>query len=795
MNIARTWLLPVLLAAGQVAWWPGSAWLLKVPAPARTVAVVLLASALAAAGLGLRRRAPFVALAGVGAVLTAVELAVPDTVTFALIQVAGPVALYSVAARRTLRVAFGGAAVLTALEAVVAVIGGFDGEAIFDLAATAALLGVVLVFGRGRYRWRAARQEAADRLARAEAEHRDAAAVERQRLARELHDVAAHHLTSIVVTAAAAERLVDQPHLVARALAFAANTGRETLAALHRLVAVMDTDAAPGTSGGTGGGADPDAPALPVRIHELADAFGRLGQRVSVTATDPGPVPVAVADAVYGIVREALTNALRYARGAPVTVCLDTRPDALELTVDNDGGAGPGTDAGPIGSGRGLTGMRERAAALGGSVEAGPRPDGGFTVRTFLPLADAAPEPAGAPRRRQERLADAAVVLAAGAGCFVLAGGGVEGDGLMRPATLALLVLLAGVHAVPLAWRRRFPWRVLALVIAANGTWSLVVGLHVLPQDVAYAAPGSLSAYLATYAVARYARSTWLTWLSLPVTAIGVAAAHVTPLTLDGSIGGLPVNAGLVVLFGAMSLELSAPVAFAVWGAGLGVRQRRDHVFRQEHGALALAAARAAHAAHDERGRIGVGLRDSVLDLAGRSTAAADAGRQAVADGDHATACARLNDCAELARAGLAAMRELLDVLRPDTARAERAPQPTVAGIAQLCEDQRGVGRPVTLRALGAWDRLPAEVDVSAYRIVAAALAAGDTGPAVVILRRRTDDLWITVRGVPAATAGPVAAGLRERVAAFRGSIALDPAGTVDVSLPACAEEVAPSSA
>src|SRR6266545_4219647 len=218
------------------------------------------------------------------------------------------------------------------------------------------ILALVLALGRSRYRWRAARQEAADQLARAEADSRSAATAERQRLARELHDVAAHHLTSIVVTAAAAERLPGQPELLTQALTFTANTGRETLAALHRLVAVMDVDT-------------DRAPPLLVRVAELADGFVRLGQPVTVQADgDVELVPPAVA--------EALTNALRYAPGAAVTVRLAGRPETLELTIDDEGVACAGSDE-PLGSGRGLTGMRERAEALGGSVAAGPRQAGG----------------------------------------------------------------------------------------------------------------------------------------------------------------------------------------------------------------------------------------------------------------------------------------------------------------------------------------------------------------------------------------------------------------------------------
>src|SRR6266542_2069629 len=246
MAFVRNWLLPILLATAQVAVWPGLAWWLG-PEPDRgSVAVGLVATGLAAVALGRRRRSPRLSLAVTPLV------AINDTV-LSLVR------------------------------------NGFARGRLGEAMVNFVILALVLALGRSRYRWRAARQEAADQLARAEADSRSAATAERQRLARELHDVAAHHLTSIVVTAAAAERLPGQPELLTQALTFTANTGRETLAALHRLVAVMDVDT-------------DRAPPLLVRVAELADGFVRLGQPVTVQADgDVELVPPAVAEAVYGI--------------------------------------------------------------------------------------------------------------------------------------------------------------------------------------------------------------------------------------------------------------------------------------------------------------------------------------------------------------------------------------------------------------------------------------------------------------------------------------------------------------
>jgi signal transduction histidine kinase len=799
MNFVRTWLLPAALATTQVLVWPGIDWWLGPdPAPA-TLAVGLAATGLATVALGLRMRAPATAFVALTLVVGVANAVLPRPAHVEIMALGEPIALYSVAARRPLRTGLVACAVLPFVDGAVELARSGPGLPVLgEVVASALLMGLVFALGRSRHRWRGARQETADRLARAERERRTAATAERERLARELHDVAAHHLTSIVVTATAAERLTDQPELLAEALAFAATTGRETLTALHRLVAVMDT--------GTG----EDGPPLRDRLAELADGFVRLGQPVTITGDGADePLPAAVAEAAHGIVREALTNALRYARGGAVTVRLRRGPDALEVSVDNEAVNEAGER---LGSGRGLTGMRERATALGGTLTAGPRTDGGFTVRATLPLpavhAVAAPAPAPArdadpptrPRRRlrHEHVIDIGVVVASIWTPFLFTlGTREEADPasreLVRPLPLTMILLLLTAHAIPLLWRRRAPWWVLAAVVAANATWPAAVAAHLLPQSTVLLAPGAVAGYAAVYTLASLGRPTWATWISVPVLAAGVGASLVAALSTDGSLGGQPIDVMAAALTAVMYTLCLASVAFGAWGAGFAVRMRRDRILGREQGALGLAAARAADAARGERYRIAWGLRESVLDLTGRVIATADAGRRAVADGDPATARRELSETAAGARAGLAAMRELLEVLRSGAPTADRAPQPTAAGIEQLCRNQREAGRAVTLRGEPAPHPLPAAVDVSAYRIVAATLNAGDTGPAEVTIHYGEDDLRITVTGVHAATVGPVAVALRERVDAFGGRITFGPAGTVDVLLPARIEEVTPS--
>ncbi|MGK5534250.1 sensor histidine kinase, partial [Streptomyces sp. URMC 129] len=131
----------------------------------------------------------------------------------------------------------------------------------------------------------------------------------------------------------------------------------------------------------------PRAPAPGLgRLRELADQAADAGLRVT-TATEgtPAPLPPGADLAAFRIVQEALTNTVRHSASRTARVRLRYGPGALELRVDDDGPATAGDGHGG-GRGNGLVGMRERAAAFGGTVEAGPRPDGGFRVVARLPL-------------------------------------------------------------------------------------------------------------------------------------------------------------------------------------------------------------------------------------------------------------------------------------------------------------------------------------------------------------------------------------------------------------------------
>jgi signal transduction histidine kinase len=209
---------------------------------------------------------------------------------------------------------------------------------------------------------------------------------ERLRIARELHDVVAHTMATINVQASAAARvLASRPEQAAESLAAIRAASKDGLRELRAILNVLrQADEA----------ADPTQPAPGLaRLDALATGVSQAGVPVTVTVTgQPRPVP-AVADlAAFRIIQEALTNTIRHAGPATATVTLCYAGTELRIEV-TDTGRGPGRGTAPRtgpaadgGSGHGLRGMRERAAAAGGEVEAGRAPSGGFRVAVRLPL-------------------------------------------------------------------------------------------------------------------------------------------------------------------------------------------------------------------------------------------------------------------------------------------------------------------------------------------------------------------------------------------------------------------------
>ncbi|MGV9289228.1 sensor histidine kinase [Streptomyces sp. NPDC003719] len=196
---------------------------------------------------------------------------------------------------------------------------------------------------------------------------------ERLRIARELHDVLAHSISVINVQAGVGLALLDSdPEQARTALTTIKGKSKEALGEVRQ---VLDTLRAPG-----------DAPRAPApgldRLPELVEQAASAGLTVEVEG-EPPRLPPGTGLAAFRILQEALTNVVRHSGSRRARVHLARDGGTLRLRIDDDG---PATGAPAGGSGNGLAGMRERAAALGGTVEAGPRPGGGFRVLASLPL-------------------------------------------------------------------------------------------------------------------------------------------------------------------------------------------------------------------------------------------------------------------------------------------------------------------------------------------------------------------------------------------------------------------------
>ncbi|GAA2686677.1 sensor histidine kinase [Streptomyces aculeolatus] len=220
---------------------------------------------------------------------------------------------------------------------------------------------------------------------------------ERTRIARELHDVVAHHMSVISIQAQVAPHLVQDPPAELREnLAGIRASAVEALAELRRVLGVLRAD-----DGGAGAALHPQdvrhapQPTLD-RLGELAAAVRRAGVEVDTRTTgEPYALPPGIELSAYRIVQEALSNVARHAPGARALVEIGYHPAGLTVRVAN---TAPERAAPPwAGAGHGLLGMRERAAMLGGELAAGTAPDGGYEVTAVLPATPAAPPAPAAP--------------------------------------------------------------------------------------------------------------------------------------------------------------------------------------------------------------------------------------------------------------------------------------------------------------------------------------------------------------------------------------------------------------
>jgi signal transduction histidine kinase len=208
-----------------------------------------------------------------------------------------------------------------------------------------------------------------------------AVAVERGRIARELHDVIAHNVSMMVVQAGAAARVLDADEPQVRAaLDTIADTGRQTVDEMRSLLGILRS--------GAGERADRAPQPGLADLATLADGLRRSGIAVDWRVEgEPQPLPRSLDLSAYRIVQEALTNSLKHSRGARAQVVVRYAEGSLGLEISDSGGARNGHAPVPTSTvgGHGIVGMRERVALFGGELTALPTPDG-FRVSATLPL-------------------------------------------------------------------------------------------------------------------------------------------------------------------------------------------------------------------------------------------------------------------------------------------------------------------------------------------------------------------------------------------------------------------------
>jgi signal transduction histidine kinase len=336
--------------------------------------VVGLVTGLATAGYGL---APYP------------DLAMP-------IPIGGVVGLYSVAAWGSRRAALASGAVAAVMVVVTLSLPRTDADVVDAAFVSLALAGAWLLGDRARVQ-RALAAELQERAARLERERAEeagrAVASERARIARELHDVVAHHVSMMVVQAEAGPVAVEHdPARAAGAFEAIGATGRQALVEMRRLLGMLrgDEEQAPSLA---------PQPGL-AEVPSLVEQVGRAGLRVELVLEGARvALPAGVDLSAYRIVQEALTNAVRHSGAGRARVLVRYGEHELQLRIENGLESASGRQSrdsdrqtGRSGrSGRGLLGMKERVNLFGGELHAGPGPDGGFTVDARLPIRAAGP--------------------------------------------------------------------------------------------------------------------------------------------------------------------------------------------------------------------------------------------------------------------------------------------------------------------------------------------------------------------------------------------------------------------
>jgi signal transduction histidine kinase len=601
-----------------------------------------------------------------------------------------------------------------------------------------------------------------------------AAAQERTRIARELHDVIAHCVSVMVIQASAARLVAASDVAMARnALRVVESCGRETMGDLRRIMGVLHRQRDdPGLT----------APGL-AQLGALAERTRRAGLPITVRVHGPlRPLPADVDLVAYRVIQEALTNVVKHA-ASPAEVTVELRADTgtLELSVSNSGDGSLPREPSLGGAGQGLVGMRERVRLFGGHLRTGPTPGGGYEVRARIPLLGvAAVEPAPAPQMA-EIAADSRprawldVLLACGwlvaLETEVLTSSNATGPLALNLVVVALMAL-AGLA------RRRAP----VAFLLATGLLAIPLRHGLTSGATGGTLTGFYGILVPTYAVGAWAKRShaiagFATW-AVCATVLGVAGHS----ALSGVAGPL----------------LAAGAAFSV---GILVRSQRDLAARLTESSRRLAAEdedRARLAVVAERTRIARDLHALVARGVTVMIIQAEAAQDLLGS-DPPRALVSITAIEAAGREALAQMRRLLGVLRSHEEGRTLEPLPGLDHLHALVGRARADGTPVELTVEGEPGMVFAGIDMVTYRILEEALAMQprrSTSPITVVIRFGEDflQLELSTKGTRAQQ-WPTPA-MRERVAICAGELVVEPgpdhASRMFIQLPRHMEAVLP---